>query len=212
MRIFAITPIHVPEEELLRRQRRYDQISPPGVTVELHDIGAHAPSALETAEDVRESERCVVAALREVGPGYDAFLPDCVLDPGVAELQGRLAAPVFGILRLSVGYAVATGRTAGAVTRNQAIADEFTAVAGAYGFAGSLREVSVLDLGLDAIADDARWVAALGGAVDGLADDGADLVVNGCSAVDLDAADPHRVPVIDPTALALRLLGAGEAA
>lgn len=212
MRIYAITPIHVPEEELLRRQRRYDQISPPGLTVELHDIGGHAPRALETEEDVRESERCVVAALREAGPGYDAFLPDCVLDPGVAELQGKLAAPVFGLLRLSVGYAVATGRTAGAVTRNQAIADEFTAVAAAYGFAGSLNRVSVLDLGLDAIADDARWVATLGGAVDGLADEGADLVVNGCSAVDLDAADPYRVPVIDPTALALRLLGAGETA
>jgi allantoin racemase len=212
VRIFAITPIHVPEEELLRRQRRYDQISPPGLTVELHDIGDHAPRSLENTADVRESERCVVAALRDAGPGYDAFLPDCVLDPGVAELQGRLSAPVFGILRLSVGYAVATGRTAGAVTRNQAIADEFTSVAGAYGFAGSLGDVSVLDLGLEAIADDARWVAALGGAVGALAGRGADLVVNGCSAVDLDGADPFPVPVVDPTALALRLLGAGEAA
>ena len=62
------------------------------------------------------------------------------------------------------------------------------------------------------IADDARWVAALGGAVDALAGDGAELVVNGCSAVDLDGADPFPVPVVDPTALALRLIGAGEAA
>lgn len=210
MRIFAITPIHVPEEELRRRQRRYDQISPPGLTVELHDIGDHAPRALETSQDVRASEGCVVAALSAVGPGYDAFLPDCVLDPGVAELQGRLTAPVHGILRLSMGYAAATGRTVGAVTRNQPIADEFAAVTGAYGFSRWLSGVSVLDLDLAAIADDARWVMALGGAVDGLACDGADVVVNGCSAVDLDAVDPYRVPVIDPTALALRLLGAGE--
>jgi Asp/Glu/hydantoin racemase len=212
MRIFSITPIHVPDDELQRRQRRYDQISPPGLTVELHDIGDHAPRALETPEDMRESERCVVAALRDAGPGYDALLPDCVLDPGVAELHGRLAVPVFGILRLTVGYAAATGRTAGGVTRNQAIADEFAAVATAYGFAGSLGPVSVLDLDLDAIADDARWVEALGKAVDGLADGGAHLVVNGCSAVDLDGADPYRVPVVDPTALALRLLAAGEVA
>lgn len=212
MRIFSITPIHVPDDELRRRQRRYDQVSPPGLTVELHDIGGHAPRALETPEDVRESGRCVVAALRDAGPGYDALLPDCVLDPGVAELQGRLAVPVFGILRLTVGYAAATGRTVAGVTRNQAIADELAAVAAAYGFAGSLRGVSVLNLDLDAVADDARWVAALGTAVDGLADGGAELVVNGCSAVDLDGAVAYRVPVVDPTALALRLLAAGEAA
>lgn len=206
MRVYAITPIHVPEEELGRRQRRYDHLSPEGLTVELHDIGPSAPRALETSEQVRESERQVMAALRAVGPGYDALLPDCVLDPGVAALRG--GTPVDGMLRLSLAHAAANGQVVGAVTRNRAIADELTAVAATYGF--PVVDVAVLDLDLDAIADDARWAEALIGAVDALAEAGADVVVNGCSAVDLDAAGGTRIPVIDPAALALRLLAAGQ--
>lgn len=207
MRVYAITPIHVPEEELRRRQRRYDHLSPEGLTVELHDIGPSAPRALETGEQVRESERQVMATLRAVGPGYDALLPDCVLDPGVAALRGTGGTPVDGMLRLSLAHAAANGQVVGAVTRNRAIADELTAVAATYGF--PVVDVAVLDLDLDAIADDARWAEALIGAVDALASAGADVVVNGCSAVDLDAAGGTRIPVIDPAALALRLLAAG---
>ncbi len=207
MRVFAITPIHVPDSELRRRQRRYDLLSPAGLTVELHDIGDRAPRSLETAGDVRESERQVTEALLAAGPGYDAMLPDCVLDPGVADLQGRTRVPVHGMLRLSLGYAAATGRVAGAVTRNAAIAEELADRARVYGLPVS--RVSVLDLDLSAIADDARWMEALGGAVSGLAGEGADAVVNGCSAVDVEAGR-FPVPVIDPAALALRLLAAGE--
>jgi Asp/Glu/hydantoin racemase len=205
VRVYAITPIHVPDEELRRRQGRYDHLSPDGLTVELHDIGPRAPRALETSDQVRESERQVMAALRAAGPGYDALLPDCVLDPGVAALRGGM--PVDGMLRLSLADAAANGQAVGAVTRNRAIADELTAVAAAYGF--PVVGVAVLDLDLDAIADDARWAEALIGAVDALAEAGADVVVNGCSAVDLDAAGGTRIPVIDPAALALRLLAAG---
>ena len=35
--------------------------------------------------------------------GFDALLPDCVLDPGVADLADTLPVPVFGLLRLSLG-------------------------------------------------------------------------------------------------------------
>lgn len=203
MRIYAITPIHVPEEELLRRQRRYDQISPPGLTVELHDIGDHAPCALETEEDVRESERCVVAALREAGPGYDAFLPDCVLDPGVAELRDQLTTPLYGLLQLTVEHLA--GRPAGAVTRTRAIADEITVRAEDYG--QPLMATSVLDLGTGT-ADQTRWLAALGKAVNELANAGAEIVINGCYAVELTNARSGRVPVIDPAVTALNILAA----
>ncbi|MDN3356421.1 aspartate/glutamate racemase family protein [Actinomadura sp. DC4] len=208
MLVYAITPIHVPDEELRRRQRRYDHLSPDGLTVELHDIGTGAPRALETSEQVRESERQVAAALRDVGPAYDALLPDCVLDPGVAAAREAGVARMDGMLRLSLAHAAREGRTVGAVTRNRAIADELTAVAATYGH--PVHEVAILDLGLDAIADDARWVAAMTGAVEALAAAGAEVVVNGCSAVDLDAAGGTPVPVIDPAALALRMLAAGE--
>lgn len=205
MRIHAVTPIHVDSDELARRQERYDALCPPGVSVELHDIGPDAPRALNTADEVRESERRVVAALRAAPPGYDALLPDCVLDPGVGQLSGEL--PVVGILRLSLGWQVLTGRRTGAVARNEAIADELAAKVAEYGWAGSFTGVRVLDLDVEAIADARRWNDAVGGALATLEEDGAAAVINGCSAVEVPARP--GLPVVDPTALALRVLAAG---
>lgn len=209
MRIYAVTPIHVDAEELARRQARYDALCPPGLRVELHDIGPAAPQALDTAEQVRESERLVVDALTAAPGGYDALLPDCVLDPGVGRLEGRL--PVVGLLKLSMGWQVLTGRRAGAVARNAAIADELAERVAAYGWSGSFTGVQVLDLDVHAIADTGRWNGAVGAALHTLQDAGATSVINGCSAVDVPARSSSAVSVVDPTAFALRLLAAGDA-
>ncbi|HYH29741.1 MAG TPA: aspartate/glutamate racemase family protein [Pseudonocardia sp.] len=206
MRIHAVTPIHVDGDELARRQARYEALCPAGLHLELHDIGPDAPRALETADEVRESERLVVAALRAAPPAYDVLLPDCILDPGVDRLQGEL--PVVGILRLSLGWQVLTGRRAGAVARNKAIADELAEKVAAYGWSEQFTGVRVLDLDVHAIADARRWNEAVGGALADLEADGAAAVLNGCSAVEV----PRRagLPVVDPTALALRVLAAGR--
>jgi allantoin racemase len=208
VRVYSVTPIHVGGEELARRQARYDALSPPGLRVELHDIGPHAPRALDTHQDVRDSEALVIEALRVAPEGFDALLPDCVLDPGVQQLAGTLPVPVFGLLRLSLGWTVLIGRLCGAVARNQAIADEIGARARAYGWSASLLGVEVLDLDVHAIADSDRWAAAVGAAVARLAEAGASSVINGCSAVDVAAGAEKQTTVVDPTALALRLIAA----
>jgi allantoin racemase len=211
--IFAVTPIHVSAEELARRQARYDALSPAGVSVHLRDIGAAAPHALDTEQQVRDSEGLVAAALREAPDDADALLPDCVLDPGVADLAGRLDRPVFGLLRTSVGWSRIAGRNVAAVTRNRAIADELIRQVDGYGFASSFTGVEVLDLDVDAIHENDRWVAALHDAVERMDQAGAGDLVNGCSAVDLPAAAAAwPVRVVDPTALTLRLIAAGESA
>jgi allantoin racemase len=209
MRLYGVTPIHVGTDELARRQARYDALSPPGLRVALHDIGPHAPRALNTGQDVRDSEALVIEALRAAPEGFDALLPDCVLDPGVEQLAGTLHVPVFGLLRLSLGWTVLTGRACAAVARNQAIADEIGARARAYGWSASLLGVEVLDLDVHAIADGGRWAAAMDAAVARLAKTGAGSVINGCSAVEVPAGAAEPTPVVDPTALALRLIAAG---
>lgn len=211
MRIFAVTPIHVPPDELARRQARYDALCPTGVTVELHDIGDHGPRSLDTEQQVRDSEGLVLAALEQAPDHADALMPDCVLDPGVAQLSGRAGRPVFGLLRTSIGWSFACGRTVGAVTRNQPIADELVRRVEGYGFTSSFTGVEVLALDVAAIYETDRWAASLEQVIDRVGRAGADDLVNGCSAVDLPATIatwPARV--VDPTALTLRLVAAGE--
>lgn len=212
MRIYGVTPIHVSPDELARRQARYDALCPRGLRVELHNVGAQAPRALDTEQDVRDSEALVIEALTAAPEGFDALMPDCVLDPGVEQLARALPVPVLGLLRISLGWSVLTGRTSSAVARNRAIADEIAARVEAYGWSSSFLGVEVLDLDVHAIADTDRWAQAMGDAVHRLEKTGAWSVVNGCSAVELPAEAPAAsARVVDPTALALRLIAAGEA-
>jgi Asp/Glu/hydantoin racemase len=203
MRIFSVTPIQVGPEELERRQARYDSLLPTGISLDLVDIGPAAPRALDTAQDIEASTSAVVAALRSAPEGYDLLLPDCVLDPGVAELAGEL--PVVGILQLSLGWQALRGRRVGMVARNEAIAAELTERAEAYGWKEHVAGVEVLGLDVDAIADPEEWDGALDLAL-GRFDPGVGAVINGCSAVAV--MSQSGVPVIDPTALALRLIAA----
>ncbi|MFD0480235.1 hypothetical protein ACFQ0B_77995 [Nonomuraea thailandensis] len=112
MRIFAVTPIHVGGAELARRQARYDALCPEWLRVVLHDLGEQAPASLETAADIHESEVRVVDVLQEAPDGYDAVMADCVLDPGGVELATCSRLPVLGLLRMSLGWSVCTGRQA----------------------------------------------------------------------------------------------------
>lgn len=205
MRIRAITPIRVGATELARRQRRYRRLSPAAVDVTLVDLedGPDVPRALETEDDVRRSERLVVAEARRTNAEeFDVVLPDCVLDPGVG-VAADTPVPLVGILSLTTHLLAGTGTPFAALTRNEAIAAELAAKVRHYGLADRLTEVRVLGLDVASIPDDSAWADAIGRAVGDLP---ATTVVNGCSAVELQ---PHRSgPVIvDPTATALRVLG-----
>jgi Asp/Glu/hydantoin racemase len=211
MRALAVTPIHLPAEEIRRRQARYDRLAPPGLRIELRDVGPTAPGSLDTEEDVRASELDVAAALVRAGTGWDAAFPDCVLDPAVPDTVADGSPPVYGLLKLSAMHLAAKGTRFGAVVRNEAIGAELARRLQAYGMSPYFAGVAVLDLPFDAIADTAAWNAALGKAVGDLAARGATAVINGCSAVDVQEST-LAARVVDPTALALRLMMSEEEA
>jgi hypothetical protein len=213
VRILSFTPIAVGERELARRQARYDEHSPDGVEVVLRDIGADAdghdpaavpaPASLDTPDDVAASERAVLAAFAAADPtGFDAFLPDCVLDPGIDD-QAGLARPLLGIGRLTASFLASQGGPLVSVARNPAIAAELDRRFASYGVDGPATRV--LDLSFDAIADDRVWNETVTRSV---ADLDGGFVFNACSAVDVAPSADGRGPVlVDPTATALRLIG-----
>jgi Asp/Glu/hydantoin racemase len=210
MQVTAITPIRISDEELERRRERYRKLSPPGVELELVNLadGDGVPRTLDSAADIEVSDRLVAEAARSHGARADAVLPDCVLDPAIDSLEAEGGPPAFGILRLAAGFLASCGRRFGAVTRNRAIADELERRLGVYGLEPWFEGVQVLELDFDAISD-ARWERALEGAQAAFSGTRAQAIINGCSAVELHGE--HATPVVDPTALAMRLVGvAGE--
>jgi Asp/Glu/hydantoin racemase len=203
MRLLAWTPIVVGAEELARRQARYDRLSPAHVQIVLRDLAdfsSSAPQALETDHDVRTSEDAVMWAFRASDPaGFDAFLPDCVLDPGIGG-EG-FARPLLGLSHLAATFLAAQGATVGALARNRAIADELDRRLASY--AVKREPTLVMDLSVEDIADDETWRRAVVTHARRLS---CDYALNACSAVELGSLSTDTV-VVDPTALALRLLG-----
>ena len=205
--VHAVTPIHVDDAELARRQARYDRLSPAGVRVVLHDLGPDGPRALENEADVRASERIVTAALADAPAEADVAMPDCVLDPGVP-VPGTAPAgrPVVGLGRAAIGGAVLAGARVGAVARNETIAAELEARVAAFGWSAAFAGVTVLDLAVSDIEDEARWAAAVRPALVRARRDGVGAVLNACSAVEVGEPDPDLPALIDPVAVTLRWL------
>lgn len=211
MRIKAITPIRVTDDELARRQERYGRLSPRGVNVTLVNLPDRpdVPRALESEDDLAASDRVVAEVAASTDPAeFDAILPDCVLDPGLPTILRNGPLPVFGILKLTAGFLHSLDQPFVAVARNEVIAGELERCVARYGLAERFDGVKLLNLSFDDIADDAKWNSALSSVRDGLAAGPVHTILNGCSAVEV-LDDDHPVSVFDPTRLALRLIGIG---
>lgn len=209
MKIRAITPIRVTEEEVARRQDRYNRLAPNGWQIAVENTGDDAPRQLGSTEDLRRSEQAGVRAAKlGAGAGVDAVMPDCVLDPGLGELTQAVPQRVLGITRLSAGFLAALGVRFGVITRNQVIADEYSATIQRYGLGDAFAGAYVLDLGVDDIADTKLWSTRVEIAAGLARADGVTVLINGCSAVEVTDAG-GGVVVVDPTALALQVLALG---
>ncbi|MEE8331273.1 MAG: aspartate/glutamate racemase family protein [Acidimicrobiia bacterium] len=207
MHLRAITPIVVPTEELIRRRVRYDDLAPPGVTVHLDNL-SDGPDRLESPGQIRRSEQRVYEdALRTDPSRFDGIFLDCVLDPALEQLQVESPLPVFGITRLVSTLLGSLGLRMAAVARNKAIADELADRIDAFGWSSHLEEVLILDLSLEDIGDTGRWNRIVAERVASGDLDGVDAIINGCSAVEVHPTGGP--PLLDPTALALRLVGLG---
>jgi Asp/Glu/hydantoin racemase len=207
MRLRAITPIVLPIEELVRRRERYAAISPPNVIIQLDNL-TEGPSRLESEDEIRRSEVLVFEeALRSDRARFDGIFLDCVLDPALEQLRETVELPVFGITNLVSNFFGSLGLTMAAVARNEPIAHELAARIDAFGWSQQMDGVVILDLSLKDIGDTDLWNRTVRDHMGSGEFGRIDVVINGCSAVEVRPAGGPRV--IDPTALALRLIGLG---
>jgi len=207
MKLRAITPIVVTDQELHRRRARYDALAPRGVTIHLDNL-TEGPDRLETTGQIRDSEHLVYKeALGTDAEAFDGIFLDCVLDPALEQLQAECSIPVFGITRLVSTFLGSLDLRMAAVARNKAIAEELADRVDASGWSSHLKEVLVLDLTLEDIGDTDLWNRIVAEHVAAGDFDEVDTIINGCSAVEVHSADGP--PLVDPTGLALRLIGMG---
>lgn len=210
MRIRSITPIRVDDDEVARRQERYNRLAPSGWHVTLENLPDGSPTELGVPGDVRASEKLLLELGAATSPDdYDAFMPDCVLDPSVVELDEASSVTVLGISRLGAHHLAACGHTFGVITRNRTIGDEFSQLMTTYGLDRAYRGAFVLDLGVEAVSDHDAWNAAVRTQAERAREAGVTMLINGCSAVDV-ATKGTGVRLVDPIELAFDVAAAGE--
>lgn len=205
MEILAFTPIAVTSEELARRQKRYDRLSPDSVSVRLEGLGegSHVPRALASPADIEASEQALLARYNGANlAGVDALMPDCILDPTVDVPAVEVDVPVLGLLKMTASFLTTQGLTVGALARNESIATELDRKYASYQLEGPIGGTKVLGLKVEDIANEQAWNDAV---AEQLVETKADVVINGCSAVEVSNVG-RRPALIDPTALALNLL------
>jgi len=207
LRVKAIAPLHLAPEEVVRRQSRYDRLGANRVEVSLFNLDSLAPLQLNTPDDIAASERFVREEIARTNASeFDAILPDCVLDPAVGEV-GEFPVPLVGILRLAAGHLASMGESFAAVTRNGAIGDELRRKIIGYGMGDYLTSVELLDVDFCFVSDQSGWADALQPVCESLAGKKVTKLLNGCSAVEIPDRRLGGVVVIDPTELAITLLG-----
>jgi len=207
LRVKAIAPLRLAPEEMVRRQARYDRLGANHVQVTLFNLEGRAPCQLNTPDEIVESESFVRDEIaRTDAREFDVILPDCVLDPAVGE-AGESPVPLAGILRLAAGHLASLGEPFSAVTRNAAIGNELRRKIGGYGLGEFLTSVELLDVDFCFVSDHSGWAAAMEPVCASLAGHGVTRLLNGCSAVDVSDRHVNGVVVIDPTELAIQLLG-----
>ncbi len=209
LRIKAIAPLRLDDEEVERRQHRYQLLATQGSSITLFNlIDPDAPTRLENDEDIRRSEALVYEEmLRTSSDEFDLILPDCVLDPAVGATFPT-PVPTYGILQLTSSALHRSARRYLAVTRNPAIGAEFASKIRQYGYEGDLAGVATLNIDFCFISDHRGWAEAMRPTAERAQSAGVQTLVNGCSAVDIDSPMIGAVEVIDPTALALKSLPA----
>lgn len=211
IKVKAIAPLRLEEDEVARRQRRYDHLAAGEMEITLVNLeGEGAPLRFDSPEEIESSERLTYEEMLRTDPGeFDVILPDCVLDPGI-DRRPASAVPAVGILALAVGHLHSLGVSFAAVTRNAVIGAELERKVKAYGLGDSLTGVEVLDIDFCFVSDHEGWSKAMAPLARSLADRGVGVLLNGCSAVDMASRSVEGVLVVDPTELALRMLGAAS--
>jgi allantoin racemase len=214
MKIRVVVP-H-PSEEFQAHAR--DALSPSArpdteLSVVCLDKGpASTESRYERATAVPDTVAKIVQAEKD---GIDGVVPDCMGDPGLEEGREMVSIPVVGPTETSMHFAAMLGHKFSVITVLDRLVAYFEECATRAGQAQRLTSVRSVEIPVLELDDQPRAIKALvGEAAKAVRDDGAHVIVFGCTGLTGLAKQVEEglkeegitdVPVIDPAVLALKV-------
>jgi allantoin racemase len=174
------------------------------------------PASIESRYDealaVPDVVAKIVAAEQD---GMDAVIIDCMGDPGLEAARERVSIPVVGPAEASMHVACMLGYRFSVVTVLDTLIPAFDHHALRMGFTDRMASVRTVGIPVLDLEDHTRLVeAAIDQSVKAVEEDGAHVIVLGCTGMagvaqalrgGLEQHHVTDVPVIDPTALAVKM-------
>ncbi len=209
MRVCVIIPILQNDffEEITERE--FKAYARPGTEIRVVSL-ERGPASIESMYDEYISAPWTLEKVKLAEQeGYDAVIIDCMGDPALHAARELVDIPVIGPAEASMAMASVMGHRFSVVTVLQSVVPIFHNMVAAYGFKdrfASIRFIDIPVLELDR-EDEVKEGLAVESrkAID---EDGADLIILGCTGMIGMAKDLEKklgVPVIDPTAAALKM-------
>jgi allantoin racemase len=214
MRIRVIVPVLHSEELVGKAQEEYQAWASPGVELSVVCV-ANGTRSIESEYDMALAQPDVIRLAREAErDGVHACTIACFGDPGGAGAKEAVSIPVIGEGEAAMHCASLLGSRFSVVITERAIFPLVHRLVRACGMENrfaSVREVGagVLDFSLDSVP------RAIEECVAAVREDGADVIVMGCTGTGIDMAraieDGLRqrlgvyVPVIDPVKITMKL-------
>ncbi len=209
MRVYVIIPILQNDffEEVTERE--FKAYARPGTEITVVSL-ERGPASLESMYDEYISAPWTLEKVKLAEQeGYDAVIIDCMGDPALHAARELVDIPVIGPAEASMAMACIIGHRFSVVTVLQSVVPIFHNMVAAYGFKdrfASIRFIDIPVLELDREDEVKEGLAAESKkAID---EDGADLIILGCTGMIGMAKGLEKklgVPVIDPTAAALKM-------
>lgn len=212
MHIRVVTPV-VPTG--LTKAEDFEGILDQNDTVDFTELDA-GPASIESAFDRMLAAPDVVAKTIDAEKdGADAVVIDCMEDPGLDAARECVSIPVLGPCQTSMNLACTIGHRFSILSVSENMGLHFEALARMYGAAeryASTRSVDIAVKDLSAQSDGLR-TGLLTASRRAVMDDGADIVIIGCTGM-LDVAkvlsddlqgEGIDIPVIDPIPVTVRM-------
>lgn len=211
MRIRVVTPIITRGLRDVADLRAFEG---PDCHIE-HELIDHGPASIEcTADEALAAPAVMAAALRAERDGVDALLIDCFGDPGLDASRECVRIPVIGPGELSLHAAAMLGRRIAVISVLESVRPLLMQLVLRSGLSSRLASMRMVDMPvLDLQHGMARLQQAMATqAVAAVREDGADVVVLGCTGFHGCAecvqaalqAEGLAVPVLDPIPLSMR--------
>ncbi len=209
MKVCVILPILKNDffEEITEKE--FKAFARPGTEITVVSL-EKGPASIESMYDEYLSAPWTLEKVKSAEQeGYDAVIIDCMGDPALHGARELVDIPVIGPAEASMAMASIIGHKFSVVTVLQSVVPIFHNMVAAYGFRDRFASVRSIDIPVLELEKEEEvkegLVVESQKAID---EDGADLIILGCTGMigmAEELGDKLGVPVIDPTAAALKM-------